>query len=578
MNLVTKINGPGVRGGVTRGLYDFAKYDLSTGFEFIGDLSLDYNRIETTGFKKLKNKDNTGFFRNNFSLRWDRYFEKLNQSLTFKFNWSDENSNETYVGLSRNDFNLNPLQRYSATELDKMTWNHRQFFLSHSFDPLVDLHVRSTVYHHRLDRSWFKLNGFFDNKVNFRTVLRNPHISANNYFYRVLKGERNSRVLSDNRDVLDLGNNQRQYLSQGVQVNMDYDFNAYGMDHIFYFGYRYHQDSVNRFHESSYYDMNSGSLKPHSSLEQTTTVLNKSRAEAGSFSFKYQILLENLSFNIVTRYEDITYRQKDFLNKKPSLKSEDHLFVPGLGLFYQMFPHLGFLVGVNKGFTPKGPGQSNDIQPEEAINYELGLRYKGFVSFEIISFLSDYKNISGTCTGSGGCQLDRLDQVFNGGRAEVFGLDFLLCQDIKIKNFKIPLQWTTTFTQAEFKNSFQTDFPEWGVGSVFPGDPLPYIPKWRSNFSLGLEWKSFFGYLNLNYRDEMADQAVALGLDSVDREYIENRFLLSLSLIYRFSKNLTFRLRADNLTNQSYEVSQKPFGLRPGRPRFFFVGAQFDFH
>ncbi len=577
INFVTKTNEPGVGAGVTRGLYDFAKYDLSIGFDLIGDLSLDYNRIETTGFKRLKNKDNTGFLRNNFSFRWDRYFQKFNQSLTFKFNWSDENSNETYVGLSRDDFNLDPLQRYNATELDKMIWNHRQLFLSHSFDPLTDLHIRSTVYHHQLDRSWFKLNGFFDTKIHLRSLLRNPHISANNYFYRVLKGEKDS-VLSENRDVLDLGNNQRQYSNQGVQVGVEYDFNIHGMDHLFYFGYRYHQDSVSRFHESSYYNMKSGGLKLNSSLEKTITILNKSEADAQSFSFNYKILLEDLSFNILTRYEDINYRQKNFLNKNLSFESKDHLFVPGLGLFYQVFPSLGFLTGINKGFTPRGPGQGSNIQPEEAVNYELGLRYKGFISFEIISFLSDYKNISGTCTQSGGCQLNRLDQVFNGGRAKVFGLDFLLSKDIKIKNINIPVQVTTSFTQAEFENFFQTDFPDWGVGTVFSGDPLPYIPKWMSNLSLGFEWKNFFSYLNLSYRDQMPDQAVAFGLDSVNREFIGDLFLVDLSLIYRFSKNLGIRFRADNLTDQRYEVSQKPFGLRPGRPRFFLVGVQFDFH
>ena len=616
LNLVTKINEQGVQAATTHGSYNFAKYDLSTGFDFIGDLSLDYNRIETTGFKKLKSRDNTGFVRNNFSFRWDRYFQKFNQSLTFKFNWSDENSNETYTGLSRVDFELDSLQRYRATELDKMIWNHRQFFLSHSFDPLEDFHVRSIIYHHELDRSWFKLNGFFDNRVNLRTLLRNPHLSSNNYFYRILKGEENSGILSDNRDVLDLGNNQRQYLSQGVQMTMDYDFNAYGVDHLFYLSYRYHQDSVDRFHESRYYDMNSGRLKFNSSLGQTIKVLNKSEAKALSFSFNYQVLLENLSFNIVTRYEDISYGQTNFLDEKIltplshrlstgnaglptitdetgelnrmsakessvpfiSMKSKDYLLAPGFGLFYEMLPSLGLLVGVNKGFTPKGPGQKAGVQPEEAVNYELGLRYEGFVSFEVISFLSDYKNISGICTQSRGCQLGQLDQVFNGGKARVSGLDFLLSTDLKIRSVSLPIHLTTTFTRAEFKNSFQADFPDWGVGSVFPGDPIPYLPEWRSNLALGLEWKNFSGYLNLNYRDEMADQAVALGEDSVNREFIKKRFLVGLSLRYKVSKNMGIRFRVDNLTNQYYEVSQRPFGLRPGRPRFFLMGVHFAFH
>ena len=595
LNLVTKTNDPGANLSLALGSYNFAKYGLSAGFHLIGQFSLDYNRIETTGFKKLKNKSNTGFIRNNFSFRWDHSIKKLNQSLTFKFNWSDENSNETYTGLTRDDFSQDPLKRYRGTELDEMNWNHRQFFFNHSFEAFTGFNVQTSLYRHRLDRSWFKLNGFFDRSVNLRGILRNSHLFANNHFYKVLRGDRDSMILSDNRDVLDLGNNQRQYLSQGGQINMDYDFSHYGTDHLLYFGYRYHQDSVDRFHKSSYYNMKSGSLKQNALLDPETTVLNKSSATAQTLFFNWEIVWEELSLFFMGRYEDILYGQKNFLNRSlsqvdnpnpvqteqgglsaPLSLGKDHFFAPGLGFFHQTFSSLAFLAGVSRGFTPRGAMQGIGTELESAVNYELGLRYSHFLSFELISFFVDYENISNTCSQSGGCNIKDLDQIFNGGKAQAFGLDFLLNTDLNFKSFNIPIDLAVTFTEAEFKNSFQTHFPEWGVGSVFSGDPLPYLPQWRSNLSLGLEWGDFSGYLNFNYRDQMADQSVAFGLDSVNREFIKARLLTGLSMIYKISKNIKIRFRIDNLTDEFYEVSQKPFGLRPGRPRFFLVGVNFD--
>ena len=580
LNLVTKTNGPGLELGVRRGNYGFAKYDLSAGFDFIGDMSFDYTHLETSGFKERTPAGNTGFVRDNFTFRWDRYFPGLNQSLAFKFNVSSEKSNETYTGLSREDFNLNPLRRYVATELDQMTWTHRQFLLTHSFDPLDHFHVRSSLYHHELDRSWFKFNGFFNNgvdpAVSLRSVLRNSQWASNNYLFRVLKGEADSGTLSNNRDVLDLGDNQRQYLSQGFQMNMDYDVSTQRLDQLFSLGYRYHQDEVNRFHESSYYNVRSGSLSVHPSLRKQTTILNQSEAKAHTLTAVYEALWEKLSLNLVARYEDIDYRQTNFFIQKEE-QSKDSLFVPGFGVFYQALESLELLFGMSKGFTPRGPGQASNVKPEEAIQYEGGIRYGGWFDLELISFLSDYKNISGTCTQSGGCMDDNLDQVFNGGRASVFGVEFLLSRDIKIKNLNIPIQFTGTFTQAKFKNSFQSGLTDWGLGFVSKGDPIPYLPQWRLHLALGLEWESFFAYLNANYRTEMADQAVALGQDSVNREFIEKRFVADLSMGYRISKWAEIRFRVDNLADQRYIVSQRPFGLRPGRPRTFFIGAKFAF-
>lgn len=493
-----------------------------------------------------------------------------------KYNWSDEVSNETYAGVSEGDFNQDPFRRYTATENDKMDWTHRQYFASYAISPTENLRARTTLYSHQFGRSWDKVIGFAgSNSLNpvpeISEILNNPDFAANNYYYQVFSGNADSGVLSDGRDVLELGDNQRQYLSQGAQLNLDYELDGYAWSHNFQFGFRYHEDQVERFHESSFYNMSSGSLVLNQNRNQTTTLLNRGQAQAQTVTAAYEAQGDSLTLRGVLRYEDIDYEFADLLANTQA-NSGDQIFAPGIGIFHQTFKNTGFIAGVNKGFTPVGPGQADNIKPEEAINYELGVRHTGNVGAELIGFYSDYSNLLGTCTQSGGCTVNQLDQSFNGGKAEIMGAEMMVHWDLQRKSMNFPIRWTATYTQAQFRNSFTSALNEWGQGDVLTGDPIPYIPDWQSNLMLGWEFQNWGTFLNINYLGEMADQAVQQG-----RKVIPSRVVYGLALAYQWRKNTQFKLRLDNISNERYAVSRRPFGLRPGRPFMAFLGVESAF-
>jgi len=219
-----------------------------------------------------------------------------------------------------------------------------------------------------------------------------------------------------------------------------------------------------------------------------------------------------------------------------------------------------------------GPGQASNIEPEEAINYELGIRHTGTLGAELIGFYSDYENLSGTCTQSGGCTVNQLDQSFNGGKSEVVGAEMMLHWDGKLNSMTFPVRWTMTYSKAQFKNAFTSTLNDWGNGDVEIGDPIPYIPDFQSNLMVGFEYGKWASYLNANYLGEMADQAVAQG-----RKMIPSRVVFGLALGYQLGNRTKVRLRLDNLTDEKYAVSRRPFGLRPGRPFMAFVGIESAF-
>ena len=53
------------------------------------------------------------------------------QIVELKLAYADEESDETYLGLTDADFAQNPNRRYAADQLALMDWEHKQFMFTH---------------------------------------------------------------------------------------------------------------------------------------------------------------------------------------------------------------------------------------------------------------------------------------------------------------------------------------------------------------------------------------------------------------------------------------------------------------
>ncbi|HMP30698.1 MAG TPA: TonB-dependent receptor plug domain-containing protein, partial [Saprospiraceae bacterium] len=89
--------------------------DSRSNFDYV----FEVNRYASNGFKQLDNGGNTGFDRRDVmgKLRWHSDdAAKISQSLTLKFVNTTEDSRETYLGLTFDDYKKNPLRRYAGTQ------------------------------------------------------------------------------------------------------------------------------------------------------------------------------------------------------------------------------------------------------------------------------------------------------------------------------------------------------------------------------------------------------------------------------------------------------------------------------
>ncbi|OUR96949.1 hypothetical protein A9Q84_11475 [Halobacteriovorax marinus] len=533
---------------------------------------IEYNNLSSDGFKTLPSGKNTGFKKNDFLLKGNIFSGTTGakkQNLLVKLGYSDEDSNATYLGLARDDFKNDPYQRYTASENDKMLNDHYLVQLLYDIDLNSDLSLNIKTYRHQFHRNWSKLNGF-NNGIKISEVIDDPSSGVNQYYYDILRGVEDTSA-NNGSDLLVIGDNDRRYLSTGIQTELNYFIDdGLNNEHEISLGLRYHKDQVKRHHTENLFNMKDSALVS-SDVATRSTTKNKDSSTAITLFLQDEIQIGDLKVQIGGRVEKVKVNREDFISGL-SHSRDDEYFVPGAGVFYEFTREFGVLAGINKGLTIVGPGQSDKVHPGESLNLETGARYNGIFYAETIGFYSDYSNIKGTCSFSAGCDNSQLTQEFNGGKARIYGLEAVISKDFNFGKWRFPMSLNYTFTRAEFSESRKSENEEWGIGQINVGDPLPYIPMQRYSASFGVQNSDLTTELSFNWQDKMYDQAVDVG-----RKEISGYGTVDLALHYQVMKTAKVFAKVENLTGNEYLVSYRPYGARPGKPRMISGGLKYKF-
>jgi Fe(3+) dicitrate transport protein len=570
---------------VQAGSYEFKRLNAYYG-EQVGNFGyvVEGLHASTTGFKDLDGTEyddlGTGFERNDFSLKTSYDLNgEYRQRLTLKLGYADEQSNETYVGLSKADFDADPYRRYAASVLDNMQWEHTQLQLTHTFEPTITSSVTTDIYRNEFSRDWFKLNSFgTGSSVTIDDVLQNP-AGNNSDYYQILTGERNTGAPFE---ALLIGNNGRDFISQGIQTKLNADAFVFGLSHQVEVGVRLHMDEIKRNHTQQSYDMTATGLQITADSDLKTTKVNKGEATALALYIKDDIQINDSTISLGLRSETIETTLTDTTTATTSIKEgTESVLVPGAGIFTQLTEHFGILAGVHKGYVATAPGQVGDIEPEESINYEVGFRMNGQYNIEVVAYLNDYSNLKGVCSFNNGCDSTNTDTEFNGGEVLVYGLEsHLKFEQTLTSALSLPLSVTYTFTQTEFQNSFDDPngiFAALDVDDpkVFEGDELAYVPAHRLNIKTGLQAEKWQLMLSALYQGEMRSHA---GQGTIsDEDKIDAYVVMDLAANYQVLPELQIYSTVDNLLGKEYLVAAQPMGYRPGKPTAVHLGAKYRF-
>ncbi len=537
---------------------------------------------QSDGFKKLDNplsgpnqpEPNTGFDRRNLmgKLGWTSDpADAVFQEVQFKFATDDRTINDTYLGLTEEDYNRNPYRRYRGSQFDEINTDHNLYHLQHYISLSADTDVTTDVYYADFVRNWYKLHHVAGTGIT--AILDDPDQFSDEI----------SWIRGNPDDPSTRGNvraNNREYYSRGIQTRVTHLFEGYGWEHDLEVGLRYHEDEEDRLQWEDAFKMEDGFMVLDDGGEpgSTTNRVTDSRAIAAHI----QNTMRRGAWTVTPglRYETIKFTRRDYQEDPPTRSVTEakrdntyDVWIPGLGATYRIDENWSVLAGVHRGFAPAGPNP--DLDEEKSTNLETGFRYRDrFTRAEVIGFLNDYDNIVAECTAVGGAGCEAGD-AFSGGAVQVYGLEALILHDLGLSRgwaYHVPITLSYTYTVSEFEEDFGGTGPN-NWQDAEKGDSLPEVPKHAVNLGIGLGRDTWRLDLNANYVTEAQARA---GSDHKDQT-IDSRVLLDLSGEYRVHGHARLFASVENLADQEYVVHHRPAGMRPGKPRELWAGVKVDF-
>lgn len=522
------------------------------------------------GFKQIDySSKSTGFEKSDLLIKYAYQLPNHPSQIRAKIGYAAEASNETYLGLTQQDFESSPYRRYLASDADQMTYLHQQYSLGWFWFPSSGAEHSIQLYRHLFNRNWKRLNAFSGNSLpSIQTVLKSQDSLQNQSLLDLLRGDLNSSDYLNTR-LVRAGNN-RFFVSEGLQYQGLIPIAAGSLNQKVKVMARAHQDQISRRHTEDEFTVEDRRLIMAS--EGALGTQNDDSSRAQMVATEYEITLGALTAIANLRFEQVAYSSYDLSTLATTSRSDQSL-TPGLGGLLAISSDWALFSSVNQAVTLVGPQGAQDELPEKALNFEVGTRFyqsDSAVYFEGLYFRSDYQNIKGVCSFSSGCT-GPLDSTFSGGAALIQGLEIKAHSTLSKFHYRFPIEANITLMQAQFVAPFESTNPDWGVGQIFAGDPIPYVPNVTASLSAGVETGSWGSKLVIQNIGEQADQAVATGRLSVPTHTIFDFHGHYLSGQHRIS------LRLDNLAGTQYLVSYKPFGARPGKPQSAMIGYQYTF-
>ena len=555
------------------------------------DFLFEINRHASTGFKEIDGGGNSGFDRRDFlgKIRWHSTSSaRVQQSVTLKVLNMSERGNESYLGLTFDDFNINPNRRYAATQKDKLDVTHQHITLNHTIAFSKNSNFSTTGYLTYTYRDWGRVNNVDGQSVT--TVLANPGLYPSSF--RIMRGQTNGSVVFQNA--------ARTFFSKGLQSNFQYKLTTTRIKQFVQVGIRLHTDKADRYATQSDFVMTGGHLIQISAGARGNSENQIRKAKSIAVFFQDDIKWGDLTISPGIRYENMVLSLDNFgiadsERLGAALKTaSNHVsaFLPGVGINYILNPRFSFFGGIHKGFSPPGmPSVAavTQAKPEKAWSYEAGFRSQNDCwNIQVASFLNQYENILGSDNQSGGGA--GTGDMFNAGNANTMGVEWsaeteLVSLMTTGKKYRTPIAVTYTFTRAVFASTFSNAGGDWGTGLIQKNDEIPFLTPHLLTISAGYETKRFntsvlarfTGVTRIKPGQGKNIQLPETGVAYNNVNALKSYWVLDISSNYKLTTKTTLFATLNNILNTQYIVANLPQGYRPGMPIAMMTGVKVNF-
>ncbi|MEM8558741.1 MAG: TonB-dependent receptor [Bacteroidota bacterium] len=520
-------------------------------------------------------------------------------ALELKGTYDNQLSNETYLGLTPDDFDAEPYARYASTGRDQFDSDHALGYLRYVglFGERLD--VKATLYTTRFSRVWTRLDRVSDGRgddldtnqdnlpdtdelIPVNAILADPVSFADEL--AIARGAATGDLANG---VLFVHDNARDFWTVGLDVVLGVRPGRLGwFDVDATLGLRLHRDNGDRLQTANGFGYNAEGaalvLVQPGVPGDVGNRIDRARALA-AFA---EVALEHgpLTLTPGLRLEVVGLEREDFgaadpdRQGTPTMRSNNvTALIPGLGVQVVALDGVTVFGGIHRGFAP--PSSAPGVEAEESLVTEFGTRVQrgDALSAQLVGFGTWYDNLLGSDTASSGGS--GTGDLFNGGAARVVGVEASVDVDLLAfggaSSLQLPVRLSYTFTDAQFQSDFRSSFLPWGV--VREGDRLPYVVPHVVTLGAGVAFNGTRLDVRANWHAETRDRAGQGTIPEVER--VDARLVMDVTgeAALPFSPGgarLSAYATVRNLTDALYVASRRPAGLRPGLPRTFLLGLR----
>ena len=561
----------------------------AAGFGFL----LETHQWRSDGFQDVDRGGDSGLDLEDHTLKLSYAPEGSSHALGLKYQVANQDSEQSYLGLTDADFARAPLRRYGLSSLDNIETEHEQLILRYQWTPTSSLTATAIYYDNQHERDWLKTEGIdFDGSANTRSFSRTSWsdvvqaVNLGRSIQGVGPGEMQA-ILHGTLDTapgsIQVRSNARSYFSRGVQGSLTWMADTGGLTHRINLGARVHEDEEDRLQRNSTYRQSGGRLRLDDPGVPGNAGNRLQEAEAIAVHLVDEVQWGRWTFTPGLRYEDIDQRRtrwetragrsadpssRDADNLRSSRRNKTKVWLPGAGAIYDFSDRLSLFGGVHRGFT--APTNAPGVEEETAVNYEAGVRFHGArLNAEATWFLSDYDNLLGECTAASGADCE-IGDAFNGDAATVAGLEFRIAAELLADAaFSLPVELAYTHINGEFDTDIaDTDF----FGDVGKGDPIPYIPDHQFNLSVGLQQARWAVFVAASYVGGVCTRAACGTFERTD-----STLIVDLAGNFQVTGSVNLFARVENLAGEHGIVGRHPYGARPNKDRTASLGVRIEF-
>ena len=500
----------------------------------------------------------------------------VGHQLTLRASMYDENSRQTYSGLTLAEYRFDP--RYNPFVNDR--FNTRRYGLSatHDWSVAKELTLKTTAFYSYFDRNWWR------------------------------QSSNSSQRPSDSSDpacgapiILPNGVPTMPNLSTGCGTEGRLrTYNVYGLEPRLAWtpswgridaGVRVQRETQDRRQFNA--DTPTGRTPgtgPNAGIRES------SFREINAYSGFVQATVDlgKLSVTPGIRVENINYRRNERLTAIQGKTSVTEV-IPGIGITWRPSDQITVFGGVHRGFSPPGvadivtaAGGTLDLEAEKSWNYELGFRAQPTAGFGIEStlFRLDFSNqvIPGSIAAGNPAG------AVNAGKSLHQGLELLATGDTRTAGLTEGWALTGRIAWTWLADAkFAADRCELLAGSpaIAPCDAgevnvrgrrLPYAPEHTVTAMLGVaagpvRAEAEYVYIGSQFGDNINTVAITA---NGQRGRIPAYGIWNLALNWDVADQLTLFGTVKNVADKTYIVDLIR-GILPGSPRLVQVGASLRF-